>query len=304
MHVAVIGAGALGSAIASGLAKGGRDITLVARGARLQWLRQHPVELECDGSMTSAQVCMAGWDDLIRPVDIALLCIKASDVREVARQLAPCLAPKAAVVTLQNGVEAPLQVAELLPGTSIVAGRVHGFFEMSGQRVRHVGVPPSVVIGGMGDAAELLVSTLSLLLRQAGFACEVSSDIVRDLWEKLMLAASLGPVAAVLGVHAGQVCQTASGEALLHETLDEVARVASACGATLGPDDVDRTLSFIRQFPANATTSLQRDLMAKQPSEYDALVGAVLRSAQLHRVPVPVITELDSRLRARAAALP
>lgn len=303
MHVAVIGAGALGSAIALGLAEAGCDVTLTARGARLEWLRAHPVELEAGSTVKAVPVPVCTAQALTRPVDVAFLCIKAGDLEAAAGELAPHIAPGGAVVTLQNGVEAPLQAVHYLPGAAVLAGRVHGFFEMAGQRVRHVGVPPSVVLGGIDEASEAVVGAVGQLLRQAGFACEISANVMHDLWEKLMLAASLGGAAAVLGVPAGQVCRVAGGDALLSEALHEVARVGSACGAALGPADADRMLALIRQFPEDATTSLQRDLAAGRPSEYEAVVGAVLRSARKMQVPVPVFTRLDSELRARPNGL-
>ena len=59
----------------------------------------------------------------------------------------PRPAPGAAVVTLQNGVEAPDQAAEAPPNAAIVTGWVHGPFEFDRQQVRHVGVAPNSALG-------------------------------------------------------------------------------------------------------------------------------------------------------------
>ena len=56
----VIGAGAIGSALALGLAWSGRDVMLVARGGRIAWLRDHLFELECDGEVLRALVPIDG----------------------------------------------------------------------------------------------------------------------------------------------------------------------------------------------------------------------------------------------------
>ncbi len=296
MHIAVIGAGAIGSAIAAGLTGGQDAVTLIARGQRLAWLRDHPLALERDGKVTQVRIAVADWPDLARPVDLAILCTKTSDLPTALGALGPSLAPDAAVVTLQNGVEAPDQVAVALPQAAVVAGRVHGFFELAGQRLRHVGVAPTVALGGIDPAGRAAQGMVAAVLARAGFDCTISGDIRRDLWVKFMLAASLGGVAAALGIPAGQVCQTAGGEALLHQAASEIARLGQACGVVLDGGDVDRTIAFVRQFPANATTSLQRDLAAGLPSEYDALPGAVIRLAGQYGLPVPVFARLDRQL--------
>lgn len=296
MHIAVIGAGAIGSAIGAGLSRSGDQVTLIARGQRLAWLRDHPLELERQDRITQVRVAVADWSGLTQPVDLAILCIKTGDLAAAVGALAPCLAPGASVVTLQNGVEAPDFVAEALPQAGVLAGRVHGFFELDGQRLRHVGVAPTVALGGINPAGKAAEQGVAAVLIRAGFDCTLSADIRRDLWVKFMLAASLGGVAAALDVPAGQVCQTHGGEAMLHEAASEIVRLGQACGVALEAGDVARTIAFVRQFPASATTSLQRDLSAGQPSEYDALIGAAIRLAERHGAAVPTFARLDRQL--------
>jgi 2-dehydropantoate 2-reductase len=94
-----------------------------------------------------------------------------------------------------------------------------------------------------------------------------------------MLAASLGSVAAALGVPAGTVCNTSERVALLRAAMKEVAAVAEATGIGIADSDLDASLDFVRSFPAQVTTSLQRDLELGHKSEYDALTVVVLRIA-------------------------
>lgn len=294
MHVVVVGAGALGSAIALGLAEAGIAVTLVCRGARLGWLQGHPVELEREGTVHAMRVPVCEAERLTAPADVAIFCTKMADLADAARRLAPRLAPGAIALALQNGVEAPELLAAQFPGAAVIAGRVHGFFELHGQRVRHVGVQPSVGMGGTNPAGQSAEPLVAKLLEQAGFACTVSADVRGDLWEKLMLTAGAAGVGMLLGVPVGQVCNAAGGEALLRQALGEIAAVARAGGVALPAAALDRTVAFLRQFPPEATTSLQRDVAAGVPSEYDALVGAVLRLAASQGVAVPTFRRIDA----------
>jgi 2-dehydropantoate 2-reductase len=44
---------------------------------------------------------------------------------------------------------------------------------------------------------------------------------------------------------------------------------------------------------------MQRDLLARRPSEYDCLLGAALRLADESAVPVPAFRRLDAMIRSK-----
>ena len=299
MHVVVVGAGAIGSVIAADLADQCFDVTLIARGARLQWLRDHPLTIWHDDILHHSEVRVAGWPDLTRPADLAVLCTKTGDLTEALASLAPFLVPGGTVLTLQNGVEAPAAAAVALPGATILAGRVHGFFELAGHNVRHVGVRPSIRLGFVSGAHPAAQNEAATLLTRTRFSIQVDDDIMTALWEKMLLTAALGGLAAAMDCAAGELCLRPQGEELLRQAMLEVGLVARDHGANLDAAAVERQLGFVREFPSDATTSLQRDLQGGAHSEYDALVGAVLRLAAQANLNVPRFRQIDAEIRAR-----
>lgn len=301
MRIAVIGAGAIGSAIAAGIARAGADVTLAARGHRLALLRIQPVRIVSDDAVWEQFVPTCTAEDLAGPFDLAICCVKTPDLAEALSALRGKLAPHGAVLTLQNGVEAPEQAAAILPDAAIVAGRMHGFFELEGDVVRHVGVAPSILLGCTHGAAEQAEALVLKALAHSGIAAAASPDIIRALWEKFMLAACLGSTACALGVPAGQVCAQPGGAELLRAAMAEVAALARLAGAQLGEADIPATLAFVATFPPAATTSFQRDLLAGRRSEYAALTGAVPRLAQRYGLNPEVFPRLDAMIRARLA---
>lgn len=303
MHVVVVGAGAIGSAIAAALALADRDVTLVARGQRLKDILSRPLELERGGVVLHAAPPASSWPSLARPADLAFLCTKAGDLADALDRLAPRLAPDATVVTLQNGVEAHEHAAARLPDAHVVAGRVHGFFEVNGSCVRHVGVPASILFGCTHGDAHVAHAAVGDALLDSGFEAKVADDIVRALWEKLLIAACAGGVAAALDIPAGQIFRQPAGRSMVDQAMREMVTLAAARGIALDGTDVQRATDLIAQFPPNATTSLQRDLSAGRASEYDALIGAVLRMAHAHAVPYPMFAAIDCGIRDRVDIL-
>jgi 2-dehydropantoate 2-reductase len=86
---------------------------------------------------------------------------------------------------------------------------------------------------------------------------------------------------------------------VLLSAMQEVQALAAMQGVGLDSDCANRNFAFVSSFPANATTSLHRDLEAGRPSEYDDLVGAVLRLGHAAGLGLPTFVQLDAMIRAR-----
>ena len=154
MRIVVIGAGALGSAIAAELANSGREVVLLARGERLRELRDHPISVDDGDQVVKTPVEVISSFASGDFIDLAICCVKMPDLAAGLKLVENNLSPAGVVLTVQNGVEAHEAAASILPAATIAAGRIHGFFEMKDSVVRHVGVEPSLLFGcTRGDPA-------------------------------------------------------------------------------------------------------------------------------------------------------
>jgi 2-dehydropantoate 2-reductase len=79
---------------------------------------------------------------------------------------------------------------------------------------------------------------------------------------------------------------------LASRAVCEIIELARSRGVDLGHDAIDRTLARYDGLPADATSSLQRDIVDGKPSELDAQLGAVVRLARAAGVPTPVCETL------------
>lgn len=77
--------------------------------------------------------------------------------------------------------------------------------------------------------------------------------------------------------------------------------LAEAKGIYLPLDIVRTNMDFVATFPADAITSLQRDVMLGRLSEYDFLPGAVMRLGRDHAVSTPHFDLIGRRVRERTA---
>ena len=290
MKFAVIGSGGVGAYFGGRLAQAGHDVTFVARGAHLSAIRERGLRVSSiDGDFEIPAARATDDPASIGPVDVVLLAVKTWQVAEAAVQLPPLLGTAGAVLTLQNGVEAPDEAARVCGRERVLAGvcRIMSYVESPGH-IRHAGVSARVEFGEWAGGASARAEALrGAFAGCIGVSAAVSADIAVALWEKFLFIAPFSAVGAATRKPAGVWRPVKETRALLAAAMTEVANLARARGVNLSPQAVDRTLGFTDKLPEDATASMQRDLLEGRPSELEAQTGAIVRLGREAGVPTP-----------------
>lgn len=271
----MVGVGAVGGWFGGSLVRAGHDVVFVARGETLDVLQREGLRLNDDPPIpvtAVASLADAG------PVDVLLLAVKVTADTDLAALL-DGLPPTAAVAVTQNSVEVADRVAALVGAGRTWPGVVRGYYHHTGPgRVEFHGGPVSYDVGG---GPELVAA-----LNEAGIDATLRADIDVDVWEKAMYVTTTGGLGALAGAPLGELRTRLRPS--LTALMREVEATGRAAGVPLGADVVERTLDFADRMPADATSSMHRDLVAGRPNELDAQVGAICRVAARHGVDVPL----------------
>src|SRR5207237_9295605 len=166
--------------------------------------------------------------------------------------------------------------------------------------VRHAGVGDTV-FGAWANVGEAELVRLREVLAEAGINTELTSDIRSELWSKLVVNASINPVAAVAGVPNGRLVRDKRLLTILETISREAAAVAKAEGAAVDAEELlHRTVLVAKRTAANRGSMLQ-DLDRHRRTEIDAIAGPIIRGAARHRLPVPLTQAFYAVVRAREA---
>ncbi|MFG0307072.1 MAG: 2-dehydropantoate 2-reductase [Phycisphaerales bacterium JB040] len=300
MRIAIMGTGAVGGLYGYRLLKQGHDVLFVARGRTLDVLGSDGLTvIEPDGSRETVPVTATDGASLAdhEPVDLALMCVKAWQVRESAALLRPVLRGgehdadtgwATGVATMQNGVEAPGDVAEVLGDAHAVAGTTKVLCELEAPGVvRRVDFDPRVSLGERDNTPTPRVRALAEALTAGGVETTVAPDIDRALWEKFCFLVSYGGVCAVTRFPIGVVRTIPESRAMLDGAVREIQAVGRALGVDLDLGTPDHILDFLDSVPEDTTSSMMRDLLAGRPSELEHQNGAVCRLGRRAGVPTP-----------------
>jgi len=279
MRIAIFGAGGVGGYFGACLARAGQDVGFVARGEHLQAMLTNGLAIRSPAGDFNLSTVRATADAAqLAPVDLVILAIKAWQLPEAQPALQSLMGPGTFVLPLLNGIETWTHLATALGQGRVLKGLTRIVSHISAPGViEHVGVQPTLVFNEPDNTASPRVRELQEVLQQAGIRVVIPRDVDRALWEKFLFVVSVGGVGAVTRAPVGVLRALATTRALLQTAMREVCDLARARGVHLDERTVASAMKFLDGMPADATASLQRDLMAGRPSELEAWTGSVVR---------------------------
>jgi 2-dehydropantoate 2-reductase len=305
MKFAVLGAGAIGAYVGAALKRGGSEVTLIARGAHLEAMRQSGVRVISPRGDFEARPAATDDFDALGEADFAFVALKAYSLPGLAARIGAALGPRTVVIPAQNGIpwwyfqSHPGQLA----GATLESVDPSGVIARSIEPERIVGcvvycsteiVEPGVIrhiegtrftIGEPGGSVSDRCRRISDAFAAGGLKCPVEERLRDQIWLKLIGNVAFNPVTALTGATLGQLGSRPDMREVLRAMLEESAAVAEALGVEL-PVSVDRRLERGLAVGDHKTSTLQ-DLEAGKPLELDCMSGAVIELGDRLGIPVP-----------------
>ncbi|RME78059.1 MAG: 2-dehydropantoate 2-reductase [Chloroflexi bacterium] len=281
MRIVFFGAGGVGGYFGGRLAQAGRDVTFIARGRHLEAMRTRGLRVDSiNGDFVVHPVQAVDDPARLGPVDAVFVAVKAWQVPEAARLIRPLVGPETVVVPLQNGVEAPSMLADVLGQAYVLGGfcRIVSYIVEPGH-LRHAGGnPPYIAFGELDNTrSERVLRLLSIFEGVQGVVAEVPPDIQAAMWGKLMQISAWSGMGAITRAPAGVWRSLPETRQMWLNAVYEVLAVAQARGIALTEEVAQKVIAYVDKLPPDATASMQRDILDGRPSELEYQNGAVVR---------------------------
>jgi len=299
MRITVFGTGGVGGYFGGRLAHAGEDVTFVARGEHLRAIKANGLKVDSpNGDFAIYPAKTTDEVSQIGEVDLVILGVKAWQVPDAARAIKPLVSANTTVLPLQNGVEAVSQLIAELGVEKVIGGlcRIVSYVVEPGH-IRHAGFKPSIIIGELDNRRTERIVKINEIFRHAGLDITIAPDIQVALWTKFLFITSFSGVGAVANAPAGILRSDPKWRPQMLNAMKEIYTLAHARGINLPADSVDNVMAAVDALPADATSSMQRDIAAGKPSELEAQNGAVVRMARESGVEVPTHTLIYQILR-------
>ncbi|MBC7590098.1 MAG: ketopantoate reductase family protein [Salinibacterium sp.] len=302
MQIAVIGAGAVGGAIAALLERAGHDVEVTARGQHLAAIRDDGIRL--DGAWGQYTADVLANEQLTRGAEMVIVATKASDARAAIASNIPMLRG-VPVIVIQNGLAAMTAASAASPRSDIVGGlATFATSHLSPGRITVTTAGPLYlgVLDGDSDvparyAANVLAEVLPTI---------VVPNFSGAQWTKLVIN-QVNALPAITGLSVQAVIAHRGLRRIMTASMRENVRTGIASGIRFEnlqglshgglrlfaamPLSVGQILPLLMSRHIGATPnpgSTLQSIRRGQPTEIDYLNGAVADAAQAlgRRAPV------------------
>jgi 2-dehydropantoate 2-reductase len=297
MRILVIGAGSVGGYFGGRLAAAGRDVTFMVRAARQEQLRRDGLQIVSQhGDLTLAPKTVLA-NEIDGPYDVILFGVKAYTLEAAIEDFAPAVGPETMIVPLLNGMRhldilvARFGEAAVLGGTT----RISTDLDKDG-RILQMGSLQDFSFGERDGSITPRVKALEATLTGAGFDEKLSNEIIRVMWQKWVILASMASITCLMRGSIGAVAAVPQGAATAHAIVDECAAIVSAEGYAPSAAALEGTHARLTEKGSDLTASMYRDLKKGAPVEVEHVIGDLLGRGAARGVESPLLRAAYAQL--------
>ncbi len=321
--ISIVGCGAVGGFYGAKLCRTGRDVHFLLR-SDFEAVRSGGVRIRSVDGDFQAHPTAARSPEEIGLCDLVIVALKSTANHRLGELLSPLVGQHTALLTLQNGLGNEIALATVYPDRPILGGMCFVCLNRIEPGVIHHIAHGKIVMGRHGSTPEELTEAVAALIRSSGILVDVSPDLERAQWEKLVwnipfnglgvagaagLEATLAgelkadqPIGSCLATDA--LLDGGPWEQLVTELMGEVIAAGLALGHDLSPDIGEHQRNrtrVMKAYLASTPIDFERGL----PLELDALFRLPLGQAQATGVETPrlaalcdLLAQLDDRRKA------
>ncbi|HYR36880.1 MAG TPA: 2-dehydropantoate 2-reductase [Burkholderiales bacterium] len=306
--------------MAAWLARSGHEVSVVARGARLEAIRRSGLQVRSNGAVESFKIKADSDPRQLGPQEYVLVTVKAQSLTDVADTIGPLVAAETSVVTAMNGVpwwffdrlrfgngkerleslDPGGKLSRAMPTERIVGCVIHLAASTPEPGLISHNMGRKLILGEPGGENTARTKRIADALGQAGFEIIVTEAIEKEFWVKLLGNVSFNPVSALTVSTADRLIQDRQVKDYMVSIMREVLAIGRAVGvdADIDPEariDMARALGKFK-------TSMLQDLEAGKSLEIDGLLAGTLEIARKAGVKAPYTESLFGLIKARAQA--
>lgn len=300
MRALLYGSGAVGLGIAVSLLDCGWEVDIKASGSTRAQICEKGIKrtgLFGEISIPASDISVFEHLSDIKSgnYDYILVCTKAISNEENALDLSRnrhLLKTEGKLVIFQNGWGTEEAYLKYFTKAQVYNARVITGFARPERNISEVTVHAApIMIGSLYNCPVDSLKPLVQAIDQGGIPCEVTNDIEKALWAKMLYNCTLNPLGAVLNVCYGKLTECRNSISIMDTIIEEIYQVMEAAGYQTYWDsaEVYKKVFYGQLVPPtyNHRSSTLQDIEKKNPTEIDTLNGSVVKLGKSLGIPVP-----------------
>jgi 2-dehydropantoate 2-reductase len=290
MKILLLGAGAVGGYFGGRLAEKGADVVFLVRPRRAAQLKERGLVVRSPHGDIKQKVACVLPEQLTPGYDFIILACKAYDLESATSAIAPAVGKGTAILPLLNGVAHMEMLSKKFGAERVLGGscQIAATLTENGE-IHHLYPVHKIIFGERSGVKSARCKALEAAFATTSVTYLLSETIDLDMWEKFVFLAALASATCLMRASIGAIMQTAEGEAIVLEMLDECKNVAAASGYAPREEQMAWSRKVLTERGSVMAASMLRDIERNGKTEADHIIGDMLRMARKHKLQPPLL---------------
>ena len=299
MNILVIGAGSVGIGLATSALSQNVNLSIYARGETAKAIQKNGMKrtgLFTNYSFTPEEFeVYEDYEQIPKNTfDYVFITSKTTSNDDISKKLSEnrqILKKNAKIIIFQNGFGNDEYYLRYFTKKEVFSARVITGFTRPERYISEITVyTEPILIGSLQGEDPKDLQEIADIITASGINCELTTEVDKYLWAKMLYNCSLNPLGAILDVNYGKLTENEYTIDLMNRIIDEIFNVIKSSGySTLwdSPDEY-RNIFYSKLVPDtyNHYSSTHQDIQRKIKTEIDSLTGKVIDLGEKNNIDV------------------
>ena len=299
MKILVIGAGAVGIGLASSMRSQNVNVALYARCETAKAIKQNGIErcglfTHYTFSKDDIEVFESYEEIPEDSFDYVFITSKTTANKDISKKLNEnrrILKDNFKIIIFQNGFGNDEPYLRFFTKKQVFSARIITGFARPERHISEVTVyTEPIQIGSLQNEDASCLKEIASMITSSGIECEITDEVDKYLWAKMLYNCALNPLESILNVNYGKLTENEYSIEIMNNIIDEIFEVIdkSPYETFWNSSDEYKNIFYSKLVPDtyNHYSSTHQDIMNKQKTEIDSLNGKVIQLGELYDVDV------------------
>ncbi len=292
----IVGAGAIGSSVASIIEDSGEGTVAVLAD------EDRAAAYERTGFIVNGKQYRF---PCIRPAerstpDLIIVAVKNNSLEDAIAFMRNHVGGRTTIISLMNGITSEERLAAEFGWERVLYAMIVGIDAVREGNATSFSSPGTIFFGETKNAENSYskrVLNVAEFLSSSGLSYVIPEDMLKALWYKFMINVGINQVSAVLRAPYRVFQSVAEARHVMEAAMREVIALANLEGVPLSESDIEIWYKTLARLGPEGKTSMLQDVEAKRKTEVELFSGTVKERAARYGLPVPVNDILYSLIR-------
>lgn len=297
MNILVIGAGGVGIGLATSVKSQGVNVSIFARDKTAKAIKENGIKrcgLFKHYEFTNIPVYETYIDIPKNSFDYIFITSKTTANEDIAKNLnenREIFKENTKIVIFQNGFGNDEAYLKYFSKEQVFCARVITGFTRPERHISEVTVyTEPILLGSLQNKNPNHLQEIADMITNSGIKCEVTDELDKYLWAKMLYNCALNPLGAILNVSYGQLTENPHTIEIMDKIIEEIFDVIEASDyETLWQSSEEyKELFYNKLVPDtyNHFSSTHQDIQKKHETEIDSLNGKVIQLGKQYNIDI------------------